>query len=168
VPEKTFLFEEMRHTADNTYWSCRWNFTYHWGIQWNYMAMQRMGSGGKGRTENRWDVSGAVQSAPSERRQICPWWHRRVLFCRQDQYLVLLYTSPLVPAESIQIATAPYLVLFQLRPFGILYRICRSTRRHTKDRNLSADHLEQFHTQGFNQHLHQQNHVVPSEFPAPL
>lgn len=45
--------------------------TYHWGIQWNSMVMQvkatfqRMGSGGKGRTENRWDVSGG-QSAPSE------------------------------------------------------------------------------------------------------
>jgi hypothetical protein len=25
-----------------------------------------MGSGGKGRTENRWDVSGAGQSAPPE------------------------------------------------------------------------------------------------------
>jgi len=36
--------------------------TYHWGIQWNFMIIQvkatfqRMGSGGKGRTENRWDV----------------------------------------------------------------------------------------------------------------
>jgi len=27
---------------------------------------QRMGSGGKGRTGNRWDVSGAGQSAPPE------------------------------------------------------------------------------------------------------
>jgi hypothetical protein len=42
--------------------------TYHWGIQWNSVAMlvkkatfQRMGSGEKGRTENRWDVSGAAQ-----------------------------------------------------------------------------------------------------------
>jgi len=37
-----------------------------------------------------------------------------------------------------------------------------------KDRNVSADHLEQFHTHGFDQHLHRQNHAVPSEFPAPL
>ena len=29
-------------------------------------TFQRMGSGGKGRTENRWDVSGAGQSAPQE------------------------------------------------------------------------------------------------------
>jgi hypothetical protein len=27
-------------------------------------TFQRMGSGGKGRTENRWDVSGEGQSAP--------------------------------------------------------------------------------------------------------
>jgi len=44
--------------------------TYHWGIQWNSVVMlvkkatfQRTGSGGKGRTENRWDVSGAGKSA---------------------------------------------------------------------------------------------------------
>ena len=59
-----------------------------------------------------------------------------VMFCKQDD---LLYTSPLVPAEeSIPVATAPYLVLFQLRPVGILYRVGQSTRRHIKDRNLSA------------------------------
>ena len=29
-------------------------------------TFQRMGNGGKGRTENRLDVSGAGQSAPSE------------------------------------------------------------------------------------------------------
>jgi len=28
-------------------------------------TFQRMGSGGKGRTENRWGVSGAGRSAPS-------------------------------------------------------------------------------------------------------
>jgi hypothetical protein len=46
---------------------------YDWSIQWNYMVVQvkmaifqRMGSGGKGRTENRWDLSGAGQSAPLE------------------------------------------------------------------------------------------------------
>jgi len=74
-------------------------------------TFQRMGSGGKGRTENRWDVSGG-QSAPSgvyfiipkwvhqevsgwppERRQNCSCWHCTVLFCKQRQYLVLLYTS---------------------------------------------------------------------------
>ena len=47
--------------------------TYNLGIQWNSMVkpvkmatFQRMGRGGKGRTENRWDVSGAGQSAPPE------------------------------------------------------------------------------------------------------
>jgi len=30
------------------------------------VTFQRMGSGGKDRTENRWDVSGAGQSAPPE------------------------------------------------------------------------------------------------------
>jgi len=46
--------------------------TYHWGIQWNFVVMlvkkvtfRRMGSGGN---ENRWDVSGAGQSAPPEVR----------------------------------------------------------------------------------------------------
>ena len=35
-------------------------------------TFQRMGSGGKGRTENRWDVSGAGQSSPSEVYLIFP------------------------------------------------------------------------------------------------
>ena len=47
--------------------------TYNWCIQWNSVVMlvkkttfRRMGSGGKGRTENRWYVSGARRSAPPE------------------------------------------------------------------------------------------------------
>jgi hypothetical protein len=51
----------------------------HWGVQWNCVVMlvkkatfQRMGSGGKGRTENRWDVSVAGQSAPPEVYLIFP------------------------------------------------------------------------------------------------
>jgi hypothetical protein len=54
--------------------------TYNWGMQWNSMVMlvkkatfQRMGSGGKGRTENRWDVSGAGQLPPPEVYLIFPW-----------------------------------------------------------------------------------------------
>jgi len=35
-------------------------------------TFQRMGSGGNGRTENRWDVSGAGQSAPPEVYLIFP------------------------------------------------------------------------------------------------
>jgi len=35
-------------------------------------TFQRMGSSGKGRTENRWDVSGAGQPAPSEVYLIFP------------------------------------------------------------------------------------------------
>ena len=35
-------------------------------------TFQRMGSGGKGRTENRWDVSGAGQSAPRKVYLIFP------------------------------------------------------------------------------------------------
>ena len=35
-------------------------------------TFQRMKSGGKGRTENRWDVSGAGNSAPSEVYVIFP------------------------------------------------------------------------------------------------
>jgi hypothetical protein len=48
---------------------------YHWGLQWNSVVMLvkkmtfwRMGSGGKGRSENKWDVSGAGQPAPPEVR----------------------------------------------------------------------------------------------------
>jgi len=59
--------------------------TYHWGIKWNSMVLQvkkatfqRMGSGGKVRTENRWDVSGAGQSAPPEVYLILPRTPRRV------------------------------------------------------------------------------------------
>jgi hypothetical protein len=47
--------------------------TYHCSIQWNSMVMQvkkvafwRMGSGGRSRTENRWDILDAGQSAPQE------------------------------------------------------------------------------------------------------
>jgi len=35
-------------------------------------TFQRMGSGGKGKTENRWDVSDAGQSAPPEVHLIFP------------------------------------------------------------------------------------------------
>jgi len=67
---------------------------------------------------------------PSERRRICSWWHCRVLFCKRDQYF---YFTPLIPAEeSTQIATAPYLVLFQLRSVGILYGVT------LKDRHLNS------------------------------
>ena len=75
--------------------------------------------------------------------------------------------TPLIPAEeSIQTATA-YLVLYQLRSVGILCRVCRTTRRHTRRPSSQCYHLEQFHTHSFDQHLHRQNHV-PSELPAPL
>jgi len=47
--------------------------TYHWGIQWNSMVMQvkkatfqRMGSGERSRTENRWVILDAGQSAAQE------------------------------------------------------------------------------------------------------
>jgi len=53
--------------------------TYHWGIQCNSVVVlvkmatfQRMGGGGRGRTENRWDVSGAGQSALPEVYLIFP------------------------------------------------------------------------------------------------
>jgi hypothetical protein len=186
----------MRHTADNTYWRCMWNLTHHWDMQWNSMVMQvkkatfqRMGNDGKGRTENRGDVSrracttGSVSyistvstsrrvSGPSERRQICSWWRCRLLFHKRDQYLVLLTptgsTLLIAAEESIWIVTAPYLVLFQFRSVGS-YAV--STKQHgvtLKDRNLSTDHLEQFHTHSFDQYLHRQTHVVPSELLAPL
>ena len=116
-------------------------------------TFQRIGNSGKGRTENRWDVSGAWQSAPlevyistvttskrvggwpSERRQNCSWWHCRVLFCEINIYCYFTpsrtYTSNPVE-ESVQFVTAPYLVLFQLRSVGILCSVCRNTRHHTK------------------------------------
>ena len=89
--------------------------TYHWGIQWNSMVMQvkratfqRMKSGGKGRTESRWEVSGAGElhhrkyvlyfhgmyiKKMSERRQICSWWHCRAQFCKRDFYFTPSRTS---------------------------------------------------------------------------
>ena len=69
--------------------------------------------------------------------------------CSVSTVSILCYFTPLIPAEesTIQIAATPCLVLFQLRSVGILHRVYRTTRRHTKDRNLSPDHLEQFHTQ---------------------
>ena len=72
-------------------------------------TFQRMGSGGKGRTENRWDVSDGqssplkyilyfhdkyIQKSAADRQSDdgsvpgdC-----RVLFYKRDQYLALLYT----------------------------------------------------------------------------
>ena len=117
MPEKQFVLEFLRHTADITYSRCRWNLnTHHWGIQWNSTVMQvkkatfqRMGSGGNGETENRWDVSGVGQSATPEvnististsrSQQLTVSDDRSVpgdtalLFCKRHQYLVLLYTS---------------------------------------------------------------------------
>jgi hypothetical protein len=162
-----------------------------YSIRWNCMVMQvktatfqRMGSGGKGRNENRGDVSrracttGSVAyistvspsrrvNGPSERRKICSWWRCRVLFRKQDQYLVLFTptgSTPLIAAEeSIQIATAPYLVLFQFRSVGS-YAVSAKLHGVTlKDRNLSTDHLEQFYTHSFDQYLHRQTQGVPSE-----
>ena len=170
--------------------------TYHWGIQWNSMVMevkkatfQRMGSGGQGRTEDRGDVSrtactiGSVSyistvstsrrvSGPSERRQIRSWWRCRVLFRKRDQYLVLFTptgSTPLIAAdESIQIATAPYLVLYQFRSVGS-YAVSAKLHGVTlKDRNLSTDQLPGFHTHSLDQYLHRQTRVVPSELLAPL
>jgi len=156
--ERSLLFRDIKNKSQLITWkiipawsneaNCRQHLlkmrvklnTYHWGIQWNSMVMevkkatfQRMGSGGKGRTENRGDVSrracttGSVSisrrvSGPSERRQIRSWWRCRVLFRKRDQYLVLFTptrSTPLFAAEeSIQIATAPYLVLYQFRSVG--------------------------------------------------
>jgi len=80
--------------------------------------------------------------------------------CSVSEISTSCYFTPLIPAEeSIPIATAPDLVLFQLRSVGIL---CQTTRCHTK-RLISV----QFHTHNFDQHLHRQNHVK-SELPAPL
>ena len=41
-------------------------------MQFKKVTFQRMGSGGKGRTENKGDVSGAGQSAPPEVYLIFP------------------------------------------------------------------------------------------------
>ena len=62
-------------------------------------TFQRMGSGGKGRIENKWDVSGAGQSAPQEvsytsmvstsRSQ------RLIVRATTDLFLVTLQSAPL-------------------------------------------------------------------------
>ena len=104
-------------------------------------------SGGKGRTENRCDVSGAGQSAPPEAyfqgKYIESAADRRgndrfvpgdtAECCSVSEISISCYFTPLIPAEkSIQIATAPYLVLFQLWPFGILCCVYQTTLRHTR------------------------------------
>ena len=75
-------------------------------------TFQRMGSGGKGRTENRWDVrcrtvftigsisyTSTVSTSRSRRLTVGATTFVRgdtaVMFCKQDQYLMSLYTSPL-------------------------------------------------------------------------
>ena len=55
--------------------------------------------------------------------------------------------------------------------YGLLGSYAVSAELHgvtLKDRNLRADHLEQFHTDSSDQHLHRKNHVVPKELLAPL
>jgi len=50
--------------------------------------------------------------------------------------------------------------------YGLLGSYAVSAELHgitLKDRNLNAEHLEQFHTHSFDQHLHRQNHAVTAE-----
>jgi len=86
------------------------------------------------------------------------------LFGKCHQYLVLLYTSNPstgVHRNSHSLLPCPLPLLGSYAVSAELYGVT------LKERNLSADHLEQFHTHSFDQHLHRQNHVT-SELPAPL
>jgi len=81
--------------------------TNHWGIQWNSVVMlvkkatfQRMGSGGKGRTESGWDVSGAGQSASPKVYLIFPRYvhqesQRLTVGATTDLFLVTLQSAVL-------------------------------------------------------------------------
>jgi len=76
--------------------------------------------------------------------------------------------TPLIPGVNTNCHSPPTL---SSSSYGLLGYYAVSAELHgvtLKDRNLSADHLEQFHTHSFDQHQHRQNHVVPSELPAPL
>ena len=71
--------------------------TYHWGIQWNSMVMQvkkatfqRMKSGGKGRTENRWEVSGAGEL---HHRKYVLYFHSK--YIKKSQWLTVRATTDL-------------------------------------------------------------------------
>ena len=65
------------------------------------MTFQRMGIGGKGRTENRWDVSGAGQSASPEVYLVFSWEvHKEELVAdsttrTRDPYLLTLQSAVL-------------------------------------------------------------------------
>ena len=162
---------------------------YDWGIQWNSMVMQvkktyqRKGSGERAelQTDGMYQVQASqhhrrisyistvrtwwVSGWTSERRQICPWWHCTVLFYKRDQYLVLFYTSN--PSRGVNTNCQSPTLFSSI--YGLLGSYAVSAELHgvtLKDRNLSADHLEQFHTHSSDQHLHRQNHVVPSELPG--
>jgi len=81
--------------------------------------------------------------------------------------LHLAERTPLIPAKE-SISTATLRTLSSSR-YGLLGSFDVSAELHgvtLKDCNLSVDHLEQFHAQGFGQHLHRQNQVL-SELPAP-
>jgi hypothetical protein len=71
------------------------------------------------------------------------------------QYLVLLYTSNPSRGVSINCNSTP--TLFSYAVPAELHGIT------LKDRNLNAEHLGQFHTHSFDQHLRRQNHAVTSE-----
>jgi hypothetical protein len=66
-----------------------------------------------------------------------------VLFCKRNLYLVLLYTTNLSRGVNTN-CHSPLHCSLPFTSVGILCRVCRTTRCHTKDRNTSAEHLEQF------------------------
>jgi len=81
-----------------------------------------------------------VSGWPSERQQICSQWHCRVLFCKRDQYLVLLYTSN--PSRVVNTnchGPLPYsLPVTVLGSYAVSAELYGVT---LKDGNLSAEHL---------------------------
>jgi hypothetical protein len=179
--ERSLLFRDIKNKsqliawkiipADNAYWRCRLKRRHSRVIERVELKIDGLlSSAGQYVPPEVYHISTVstsrrVSGWPSERRKICSWW-----YCSAVLYAISVFSVPLhlqsQPRSQYKFPQPPTLS----SSYGLLGSYAVSAEIHgitLKDRNLSADHLEVFHTHRFDQHLHRQNHV-PSELPAPL
>jgi hypothetical protein len=109
-------------------------------------------------TSSTVSTSRRVSGWPLERRQVSSWWHYRVLFCKRDQYLVLLYTSN----PSRRVNTNCHSPIPCPLPFTMLGSYAVSAELHgvTLTTVIPVLNTLSSFTPTADQHLHRQNHVV--------
>ena len=123
----------MRNTADSTYWSCRLRKRHF--REWEVVERVELKTGGMYQVDilhnrkyivyiqGKYVKKSAADRQSDDRSLLLT---LQVLFC---------YFTPCRTSQSrsqYQLPQPLYLVLFQLRSVGILCRVCRTTRRHTK------------------------------------